>query len=331
MKKIVLFGATGNVGSYMTKYLVEYFANDDYEIIASGKRSTHVFQSMGVEYIPVDITQPEDFKKLPTKDVYAVILLSATIPAYMKKYSAEQYLQTNIIGAYHVLEYCRQVHADRILFSTTIFDISLHAQPPAGLSDHLPPKFSYQGDHAVYVISKNTARELLTHYHDEYGLKNFIFRFPSIYAYSAYPYYYPNGNRILRPIHQFIERAKAGKPLELWGNPHYASDMVYIYDCSQMFARAITANINGGIYNVGTGNPVSLKEKLETIIDVFSPKDHPSEIIYYPEKPNSGGFCMNINKARRELGYRPIYDVKKLFEDYKAEMEINRFKELRIQ
>ena len=50
MKKIVLFGATGNVGSYMTKYLVEYFANDDYEIIASGKRSTHVFQSMGVEY-----------------------------------------------------------------------------------------------------------------------------------------------------------------------------------------------------------------------------------------------------------------------------------------
>ena len=40
---------------------------------------------------------------------------------------------------------------------------------------------------------------------------------------------------------------------------------------------------------------------------------------------------MNIDKARRELGYRPIYDVKKLFEDYKAEMEINRFKELRIQ
>ncbi len=331
-KKIILFGATGNVGSYMTKYLAEYFSGSDYEVIASGRRRTaNVFKSMGVEYISVDITKPEEFENLPTENVYAVILLAAVIPSYMAEYSAERYLQTNVMGTYHVLEYCRKVHANRILFSTTVFDISLYDQGKTGLMDDLVSHFSYQGDHAVYVISKNSARELLRHYRKEYGLRDFVFRFPTIYAYSPYPYYYPNGQRTLRPIYGFIKRAQQGMPLELWGDPNYATDMVHVNDCSQLFAHALVAELEGGVFNVGTGNPVTLQEKMEAIISVFSPPDALSEIVYCPEKPNGGGFCMNVDKAKRELGYEPLYDVRKLFEDYKHEMELNRFEELRVQ
>ena len=39
---------------------------------------------------------------------------------------------------------------------------------------------------------------------------------------------------------------------------------------------------------------------------------------------------MNVEKANRELGYKPIYTIEKLLEDYKNEMQINRFKELRL-
>lgn len=46
-KKIIIFGATGNVGSYLTKYASEFFDRDEYEIIASGRReSTSVFKPM---------------------------------------------------------------------------------------------------------------------------------------------------------------------------------------------------------------------------------------------------------------------------------------------
>ena len=45
------------------------------------------------------------------------------------------------------------------------------------------------------------------------------------------------------------------------------------YDCSQELCRAVEANVNGGIYNVGTGVPVTIKEQIETIVEVFSPKD----------------------------------------------------------
>jgi UDP-glucose 4-epimerase len=75
--------------------------------------------------------------------------------------------------------------------------------------------------------------------------------------------------------------------------------------------------------------PVTLLDQVKTIIDVFSPKDKRSEIVFRPDKPSTGGFLMDISNAREELGYVPQYDCRKLFEDYREEMKVNRFLELR--
>lgn len=329
MKKVIIFGATGNVGSYVLKYAREYFNPDEYEVIASGRRETDFFTKHGVPYYSVDISRPEDFAKLPQEDVYAVIYLAAQIPSYMKGYEPEKYVRSNIMGAFNVLEYCRKVHADRILFSTTVFDISLYAQEGLVLKPDMPYNFSYKGDHAVYVITKNTAIEFMKHYYEEYGLKYFVFRFPTIYNYSPYHYYHPNGVKTLRPVYRMIDQAMKGEPLELWGDPNYAKDMVYVYDCAQMICKAVEADLDHGFYNVGTGKPVTLQEQIETIIDVFSPADKRSEIIYRPEKPVGGGFLMDVENAKRELGYEPQYDCRRLFESYREEMKVDRFKELR--
>ena len=329
MKKIIIFGATGNVGSYVLKYAREYFDPAEYTVIASGRRKTDFFEKRGIPYYSVDISKSEEFEKLPKEDVYAVIYLAAQIPSYMDSYEPEKYIQSNIIGAYNVLEYCRKTHADRILFSTTVFDISLYAKDGVVLKPDLPYNFSYKGDHAIYVITKNTAIELMEHYHQEYGLKKFVFRFPTIYSYSPYHYYYPNGVKTLKPVYRMKKKKKKGEPIELWGNPEYAKDMVHVYDCAQMLCKAVEVDREVGFYNVGTGIPVTLKEQIETIIEVFSPENHKSQIIYRPEKSAGGGFLMDVQNAKTELGYEPQYDCKRLFEDYKAEMQIDRFKELR--
>ena len=331
MKKIIIFGATGNVGSYVWKYAREYFDPTEYEVIASGMRETDFFEKLGAPYYSVDMSDEASFEKLPKEDVYAVINLAAQIPSYMKGYQPEKYVRSNILGGYNVLEYCRKVHADRVLFSTTVFDISLYEtdNPGTVLTPDMPLNFSYKGDHAVYVITKNTTIEFIKHYFEEYGLKYFIFRFPTIYNYSPYHYYHPNGVKTLRPVYRMIDLAKKGEPIELWGDPNYSKDMVHVYDCAQMICKAVEAKRDHGFYNVGTGMPVTLKEQIETIIDVFSPADRKSEIIYRPEKKAGGGFLMDVSNAVEELGYKPQYNCRKLFEDYKAEMEVDRFKPLR--
>ena len=145
----------------MRKLVKDFLVKEGYEVIASGRRETDFFDSMGIRYFSVDLSKKEDFAKLPNEDVYAVIYLAAQIPSYMKGYQPEKYIQSNIMGAYNVLEYCREVHADRILFSTTVFDVSLSATEGKVLMPDTPLNFSYKGDHAVYVISKNTSDHIL--------------------------------------------------------------------------------------------------------------------------------------------------------------------------
>ena len=329
MKRIIIFGATGNVGSYLLKYALDYFKNSEYEIIASGRRNTDFFSKRNITYYSVDISKSEDFEVLPKDNVYAVIYLAADIPAYMNGYVPTKYIHSNIIGAFNVLEYCRKVNVDRLLFSTSSYDIWNAAKRGEIIKPDMPYDFSYTGDHSLYVISKNTAIEMMEHYHQEYGLKTFVFRFPTIYSYSPNQYYYPNGIKTLRPVYRMINNAISSKPIELWGDPLYSKDMVYVDDCAQMFCKAIEVDREKGWYNVGTGIPVTMEQQIRTIIEVFSPKENPSQIIYLPDKPYGGGCLMDISNAKAELGYEPKYDVKALFEAYKEEMKVNRFIELR--
>ena len=330
MKKIIIFGATGKVGNYVLLYANRFFQGTEYEVIASGRRKTDFFDSMGIPYYSADISKEEEFEKLPQEDVYAVIHLAAQLPTKSDGQDPKAQFDANLLGNFNVLEYCRKVHADRLLFCQTVFDLAGYFDEGKPLMPDLPPKFSYSDFHSLYVICKNATIEMMEHYYEKYGLKKFVFRLPTIYAYNAHPYMYNDrGERVMRPLYVMINRAIKSEPLAIWGDPNYAKDMVHVYDFAQMLCKAVLVDRDKGFYNVGTGIPVTLEEQIRTIVDVFSPKDNPSPISYAPEKVSGGGCLMNVDNAKEELGYEPQYDVRKLFENFKEEMEKNRFYELR--
>lgn len=329
MKKVLIFGATGHTGAYLTDYCLENLDLNEYQVIAIGRKKTDYFQKRGIDYYSIDITKSDEFSKLPKENVHSVILLAAIIPAAMEGYRPMEYIDTNIIGAFNVLEYCKRVKADRILYTQTQRDIGNFIGKKEPLRPDMPRSFSYKGDHAVYVISKNTAVDLIEHYHQEYGLKRFIFRLPTIYSYSPIDYFYVDGKKRMKAYRLMINQAIKGQPIEMWGDPEKAHDIVYIKDFCQILCKGIVVDIECGIYNVGTGKPVSLKEQIEGMVEVFSPKDNKSMIVPCPDKPNSRSYTMDISKAIEELGYEPKYDYISYLKDFKKEMEIDRYKELR--
>lgn len=107
MKKVVVFGASGNTGTYFVKYFLENNSDKDYEVVAVGTRETQKFDELGVTYYRVDITKKEEFDKLP-EDVYAVVDLAGAMPARMKGYDPQYYIDVNITGNLNILEYCRK-------------------------------------------------------------------------------------------------------------------------------------------------------------------------------------------------------------------------------
>lgn len=323
-KKVVVLGATGGTGSYLTDYMLSHLDREKYEIIAAGRRKTNFWQEKGVEYYSVDIADADSLETLPKENVYAVVLESGLLPAGMEGYHPEQYLKVNTLGALNVLEYCRKNYVDRILYTQTIREIGVYLNTGITISPDLPRNFSYTGDHAVYVISKNAAVDLIRHYQAEYGLKGFIFRLPNIYIYKKKDTYYLDGVERKQAYRLFIERAIRGEPIEMWGDPTKAHDVVYVKDFCQMLTKAVLADCNGGLYHVGTGNPVTLKDQIEGIVDVFC-TDKKSEIILCPEKPNARSYTMDISNAVKDLGYQPAYDYMSYLYDFKEEMELNRF------
>jgi UDP-glucose 4-epimerase len=112
------------------------------------------------------------------------------------------------------------------------------------------------------------------------------------------------------------------------GDPILAKDIVYVKDFAQMVYKALLANNDGGIYNVGTGQVVSLEDQIKGIIEVFSPEGRKSKIIPRPEKPNARSFIMDIENAKADLGYNPQFDYINYLKDFKKEMELDRFAEL---
>lgn len=326
MKRIIIIGATGEIGMYITDFFCQN-VRDKYEISAIGLRKTDFFNRYGIEYYSIDVSKSESFCVLPRDNVYAVIYLVAVMPAKMEKYNPMQYLKVNSCGTLNVLEYCREVQADRIIYTQTIRDVGNKIGKEKIESD-MPRDFSYIGDHAVYVISKNTAVDLVEHYYQQYGLKRFIFRLPTIYMYSPNKYFCVNGEKKVMGYRLMIEQAMEGVDIEVWGDPSKAHDVVYVKDLAKILYLACECEAAGGIYNVGTGEPITLIEQVRGMIEIFSSGNKKSQIVFCPEKASARQYDIDISKTRRELGYEPAYSYLEYLKDFKNEMIENRFKEL---
>lgn len=328
MKKIIIFGATGNIGVYFTDYCKQHLNPTEYEVIAVGRQNTDFFEKHGIMYRNVDLRNADDFGRLPVDDVYAVVNLAGLLPAYMKEYDPFAYVETNINGALRILEYARMNHADRTLYTQTWSEQGGYWGRTEVLSPDLPRKLIYTGDHAFYAITKTMIVETMEHYKQEYGLKNFVFRLPNVYLYHPAKYYFVDC--VKKPIayRYMIERASKGEPIEMWGNPNAFKDILYIKDLCQMMYKALFANIDGGTYNAGTGIRTTLREQIEGMIQIFSPEGRKSEIIEKPDGAGFTSFVMDVENAKRELGYSPEYTYLKYLEDYKKERELRRFDEL---
>lgn len=325
MKRIVVFGATGHLGTHIAVYL----SNIGYQVVAVGHRKNDngFFAEKGMQYFSLDIENELDFCTLPQEDIHAVIHFAGALPASMKGYNANLYVSSIIQGTLNVLEYARKTKADRIVFPQSLFDISYLFGSKVPIPADSLRKAPLTGDHAMYVIAKNAAVDMINHYYETYGLKRFILRLSRVYMYDPNPYTYTDGERVLISDRFFIYQAMKGRDIEIWGDPHRLLETCCVKDFLQIVEKSLVADVDGGIYNIGSGGS-TLEERVKAIIDVFNPKEKKSNIIYCPEKRNAMQFVLDIRKTIDELGYQPQYSWKDYLLDFKKEMEEQPFGKL---
>ena len=118
-----------------------------------------------------------------------------------------------------------------------------------------------------------------------------------------------------------------GKDIEIWGDPNRLLETCCVKDFLQIVEKSLEAKVDGGIYNIGSGGS-TLEERIKAIVEIFSPIDNPSKIVYKPEKRNAMQFVLDIRKTINELGYEPQYTWKDYLIDFKKDMETQPFSKL---
>jgi len=322
---ILVTGAAGFVGRYVVDQLVQN--GEDVLALVHSSRGLRYYSDKNIPCVMINVAFMDDLETyLPPDDVNSIVHCAGLLSIDAPKWTAENYFDTNIKGMYNILEYAREVGCKKIVNIATHSDTSRSSERV--IYEDTPICYgggdSGRSGTIAYITSKLAAMHMLDAYALEYGMQGISLRLPGIRGYGSRDTFY---NCV---FHQFIQKAIKGEPIPIWGKHETYRDLVYIKDVVQAVILALKSPTANGLYNIGAGCGLTILEEANHIIDVFGAPGNMSDIEFHPEidEVRKNSWIFSISKAKRELGYFPRYSYREGLEDFKKEMELNRFKGL---
>ncbi len=219
-----------------------------------------------------------------------------------------EFIQTNIVGTFHLLECARawwgalppvERAAFRFLHVSTdeVYGSLGPADPAFTETRRYEPN-------SPYSASKAASDHLVRAYHHTYGLPVLTTNCSNNYG----PYHFPE-----KLIPLCIHNALAGKPLPIYGDGQQVRDWLYVKDHCSAIRRVLEAGRVGEVYNVGGWNEKPNLEVVRTlcaILDALSPRadgaSYASQITFVTDRPgHDRRYAIDARKLERELGWKP--------------------------
>jgi len=238
----------------------------------------------------------------------AVVNFAAESHVDRSIHGPEDFIQTNIVGTFRLLECARtywgglsagRKESFRFLHvSTDEVYGSLGPGDPAFTELH-----RYEPN-SPYSASKAASDHLVRAYHHTYGLPVLTTNCSNNYG----PYHFPE-----KLIPLCIHNALAGKPLPIYGDGQQIRDWLYVGDHCSAIRRVLAAGRVGEVYNIGGWNEkpnLDVVRTLCSILDRESPrvdgKSYAEQITFVKDRPgHDRRYAIDARKIEAELGWRP--------------------------
>lgn len=220
----------------------------------------------------------------------------------------EDFIQTNIVGTFKLLEAVRSYwqsldsdakqHFRFLHVSTDEVYGSLAPTEPAFTEKH-----QYEPN-SPYSASKAASDHLVRAYHHTYGLPVLTTNCSNNYG----PYHFPE-----KLIPLMIVNALAGKPLPVYGDGQQIRDWLYVKDHCSAIRRVLEAGQVGEVYNIGGWNEkanLGIVHTVCALLDEQAPradaKKYREQITYVTDRPgHDRRYAIDASKIERELGWKP--------------------------
>lgn len=220
----------------------------------------------------------------------------------------EDFIQTNIVGTFRLLEAVRAYwggldaqakEAFRFLHvSTDEVYGSLGVGDPAFTESH-----RYEPN-SPYSASKAASDHLVRAYHHTYGVPVLTTNCSNNYG----PYHFPE-----KLIPLVIHNALAGKPLPIYGDGQQIRDWLYVKDHCSAIRRVLEAGKPGETYNIGGWNEKANLDVVHTLCDILDElqpraggRSYRTQITFVKDRPgHDRRYAIDASKLERELGWKP--------------------------
>ena len=290
MKRILVTGGAGFVGSHLCKALVQ---QNHYVICLDNfftgrKENIQELESLtNFELIRHDLVEPI----LLEVDVIYNLACPASPVHY--QYNPIKTIKANVLGALHCLGIAKRVNA-RVLQASTS---EIYGDP----IEH-PQKEDYWGNvntlgpRACYDEGKRLAETLFCDYHRENGVDIRIARIFNTYG----PQMHPNDGRV---VSNFIVQALQHQDITVYGEGEQTRSFCFVDDLVDGLLKLMQDNMPTMPINLGNPNEITIKTLAEMVIELTQSK---SKIIYQ-DLPQDDPVRRkpDIERAKKHLKWEP--------------------------
>jgi dTDP-glucose 4,6-dehydratase len=239
---------------------------------------------------------------------YAVVNFAAESHVDRSIHSPEDFIQTNIVGTFRLLEAARgywnglsdeDKSAFRFLHVSTdeVYGSLKKDDPAFSETNRYEPN-------SPYSASKAASDHLVRAYHHTYGMPVLTTNCSNNYG----PFHFPE-----KLIPLLITNALADKNLPVYGDGQQIRDWLYVADHCSGIRRVLEAGLVGETYNIGGWNEMANIDIVHTVCDLLDEarprvdgKSYREQITFVTDRPgHDRRYAIDATKIEKELGWKP--------------------------
>jgi len=315
MKKILITGGAGFIGSHVIRLFVNKYPN--YQIInldaltyaGNLENLRDIEGKPNYQFVKVNILEVNALEELFDQyQITDVIHLAAESHVDRSIVSPLDFVYTNVIGTVNLLNTAKEKWTSELI-NHRFYHVSTDEVYGSLGADGLFTEETAYEPRSPYSASKASSDHFVRAYHETYKLQTVISNCSNNYG----PFHFPE-----KLIPLFINNIIEGKPLPVYGDGLYTRDWLYVKDHASAIDMVFHNGITGETYNIGGFNEwknIDLVKLLCSQMDekLGKPSGTSEKLItYIKDRPgHDRRYAIDASKINRELGWKPSVTFQK--------------------
>ena len=296
MKNIVVTGGAGFIGSHLVEFLVKKnFKVTVIDNLSNGNLKNLNNFKKKIKFIKCDIRNKNKiFKILKNKDiVFHLAALADIVPSIE---NPSLYYDVNVTGTRNLLEASRKNRIKKFIYAASSSCYGIPKKYPTSEKTFIDPEYPY-------ALTKYIGELLVQHYNKIYNLNTTSIRLFNVYGPRS-----RTSGTYGAVFGVFLRQKLSNKPFTIVGNGKQTRDFTFVSDVvSALYNVYIKQKKGGNIYNVGSGNSISVN-KIAKLLG--------GKRVYIPKRPGEPSKTFaDIKKIKNNLKWSPKIPIEKGVEE----------------